>query len=90
MPNFAKRARLESAMLIIQPSVFGFKDVIAQVVDEMQSDLEDRYLGIETPECPSAAVVEADRDRVLQVKTNLLSIVVNMRLPARASGPASM
>ena len=69
-------SRLESGMVAIEPSVFDFREVIAQVADEMQSELEDHILEIKTPEYPSSAVVGADRDRILQVVTNLLSNAV--------------
>ncbi|PKB71347.1 MAG: hypothetical protein BZY87_05690 [SAR202 cluster bacterium Io17-Chloro-G6] len=69
-------SRLESGMVVIQPSVFDFKGVIAQLVDEMQSELKDYDLKIETPEYPSAVVVEADRNRILQVMSNLLGNAV--------------
>jgi len=69
-------SRLESGMVTIEPSVFDFREVITQVADEMQSELEDHNLEINTSEYPSEVVVEADRDRVLQVITNLLSNAV--------------
>ena len=69
-------SRLESGMVTIQTSVFDFNGVVAQVVDEMQSDLESHHLEIQTPEERSAVLVEADRDRVCQVMTNLLSNAV--------------
>ena len=69
-------SRLESGMVTIQPSVFDFKGVIDQVVDEMQPELEGYHLEINNLEHPSAVVVEADRDRILQVMTNLLSNAV--------------
>ena len=69
-------SRLESGMVAIQPSVFDFRGVIDQVVDEMQSELEGYYLEINGLEHTSAVVVEADRDLILQVMTNLLSNAV--------------
>ena len=69
-------SRLESGMVTIQTSVFDFNGVVAQVVDEMQSDLERHHLEIQTPEERSAVFVEADRDRICQVMTNLLSNAV--------------
>ena len=74
--NLLDMSRLESGMVTIQPSVFDFREVIAQVVDEMQSELKNYDLEIEIPERSSAAVVEADRGHVLQVMTNLLSNAV--------------
>ena len=82
-------SRLESGMVSIQPSVFDFGGVVAQVVDEMQSELEDYKLEIQSPELPSAAVVEADRDRLLQVVANLLGNAVKYAPPGRASESAS-
>ena len=69
-------SRLESGMVTIQPSVFDFREVLAQVVDDMQSELESHGLNINSPEYPSPVVVVADRDRILQVMTNLLSNAV--------------
>ncbi len=48
--NLLDMSRLESGMVTIQPSVFDFREVIAQVVDEMQSELKNYDLEIETPE----------------------------------------
>lgn len=69
-------SRLESGMVTVEPSVFDLRQVVAQVVDEMRSELKDHDLKINTPKYPSPADVEADRDRIIQVLTNLLSNAV--------------
>jgi len=79
-------SRLESGMVIIEPSVFDFKEAVVNLVDEMQSELEDYDLEIKAPEYPSAVVVEADKDRILQVMTNLLSNAVKYSPPGSGIG----
>ncbi len=74
--NLLDMSRLESGMVTIQPSVFDFNDVITRVVDGMQSELEDYDLVIETPDNRSTVAVEADRDRIQQIMTNLLGNAV--------------
>lgn len=62
----------ESGMVVIEPLVFDFKEAIARLVDGMHSELEDRELKINIPEFQSTVAVEADKDRILQVMTNLI------------------
>ena len=66
-------SRFEAGRLDISREVFDFRDVVKQVVADMQADTRAKELKISTTGMGSPVRVWGDRGRVVQVMANLLS-----------------
>lgn len=69
-------SRLESSMMRVDHSEFDLRQVVEQVVSEMQVGIDAKNLAVTINGPPEPAYVEADRGHVAQVVVNLLSNAV--------------
>lgn len=65
-------ARMESGKLDIELTVFNLNDVIDRVIDRLEPQISSRNILMETELLSGQVLVQADRDRIVQVLTNLL------------------
>lgn len=66
-------ARIDAGRIKLEPEQVQIADIVHEVCDSIAETLRERELSLTIDEAPSVPIISADRNRAIQILTNLLS-----------------